>query len=223
MAKQFTEWGKQVLSGARSEAGRLGSDHVRTEHILLALCRDPDSTAVRAFAGLGVDVQALTAAIDQQVQPGTPTLNVDEITFAPRAKRVIELAIEESNRLNQDYIGTEHLLLGLLKEGGGTAAGMLRDRGIDTVGAQAEIGRLTEPDIPAAAVSDFSLTPRVKKALELARAEMEQEREFALRTGALEKAAWWRSKERALLSLLDEPRCEGNGTGLGGETTDRSS
>ncbi len=217
MAKQFTEWGRQVLSGARGEAGRLGSDYVRTEHILLALCRDPENTAVRAFAGLGVDVHALTAAIDRQVQPGPPTRDVDDLPFTPRAKRVVELAIEESNRLNQDYIGTEHLLLGLLKEGGGLAAEMLLDRGIDPVGVQAEIERLTEPGIPAAARDDFALTPRVREALELARAEMERERESAFRNGEHERAAWWQSRERTLLSLFDKPRREGNGARPGGE------
>jgi ATP-dependent Clp protease ATP-binding subunit ClpC len=202
MAKQFTEWGKQVLSGARSEAGRLGSDYVRTEHILLALCRDPENTAVRAFAGLGVDAQALTAAIDRRVEPGTPTLDVADLPFTPGAKKAVELAIKESDRLGQDYIGTEHLLLGLLKEDEGLAAGMLREQGVGTAGVQAEIERLAEPDIPAAAKEDFVLTSRVKIALELARAEVEQETESALRDGEYEKAAWWRAKERAILDLL---------------------
>jgi ATP-dependent Clp protease ATP-binding subunit ClpC len=202
MAKQFTEWGKQVLSGARSEAGRLGSDYVRTEHILLALCRDPENTAVRAFAGLGVDAQALTAAIDRRVEPGTPTLDVADLPFTPGAKKAVELAIKESDRLGQDYIGTEHLLLGLLKEDEGLAAGMLREQGVGTAGVQAEIERLAEPDIPAAAKEDFVLTSRVKIALEQARAEVEQETESALRDGEYEKATWWRAKERAILDLL---------------------
>ena len=210
MAKQFTEWGKQALSGARSEAGRLGSEYVEAEHILLALCRDPESTAVRTLAGLGVDADALTAAIEQQVQPGTPTTEVDDIPFTPRAKKVIELAIEESNRLNQDYIGTEHLLLGLLQEGGGLAAAALRGQGLDLAGMQAEIERLSEPDTPAAARDDVVSPPRVKEALELACSEVKKERDAALRNGALEKAAGWHAKELALMGILDEVRREGD-------------
>ena len=213
MAKQFTEWGKQVLGGARSEAGRLGSDHVRTEHILLALCRDPESTAVRALAGLGADADALTAAIERQVPPGIPTVDVNDLPFAPRAKKVIERAIEESGRLNHDYIGTEHLLLGLLKEGEGLAAGMLQEQGIDLVRVQAEIERLSEPDIPAATGDDFVLAPRVKEALELACSEVEKVRNSALRNGALEKAAWWHAREVALMAILDEVRREGEPSG----------
>ncbi len=142
MWERFTERAKHVVSAAREEAVRLGSDYVRTEHILLGLCREPEGIAARALEGLGADVEALAAEIEQQVQPGTSTMNSDDITFTPRAKKVLELAVDEARRFNHNYIGTEHILLGLLKEGEGIAAKVLQDMKIDLARVQAEIVRL---------------------------------------------------------------------------------
>lgn len=207
MAKQFTEWAREVLNRARAEAGLAGSGHVQTEHLLLAICREPESTASRVLEGLGVDLPALTAAIENRLQPGAVTVNADDVSFAPQAKKVIELAVTESQRLDQDYIGTEHLLLALLTGGESLAASLLGDCGIDPVRTQAEIERLSEPDTPAAAgESGFSLTPRVKEALQQALAEMVKEREGAIVEGAYEKATWWRGKECELHAFMDETR-----------------
>ena len=142
MWERFTERAKHVVSVAREEAVRLGSDYVRTEHILLGLCREPEGIAARALEGLGADVEVLAAEIEQQVQPGTSTTNSDDITFTPRAKKVLELAVEEARRFNHNYIGTEHILLGLLKEGEGIAAKVLQDMKIDLGRVQGEIVRL---------------------------------------------------------------------------------
>ena len=142
MWERFTERAKRVVSAAREEATRLNSEYVRTEHILLGLCREPEGIAARALENLGVDIEALAAEIEQQCQRGTASVSGDEIAFTPRAKKVLELAVEEARRFNHSYIGTEHILLGLIKEGEGIAAKVLQDMKIDLGRVQAEIIRL---------------------------------------------------------------------------------
>ncbi len=142
MWERFTERAKHVVSAAREEAVRLGSEYVRTEHILLGLCREAEGIAARALENMGVDIEALAAEIEQQVQPGTAAISSDDITFTPRAKKVLELAVEEARRFNHNYIGTEHILLGLLKEGEGIAAKVLQDMKIDVNRLQTEVTRL---------------------------------------------------------------------------------
>ena len=142
MWERFTERAKHVVSAAREEATRLNSEYVRTEHILLGLCREPEGIAARALENLGVDIEALALEIEQQCQRGTATVSSDEIAFTPRAKKVLELAVDEARRFNHSYIGTEHILLGLIKEGEGIAAKVLQDMKIDLGRVQAEIIRL---------------------------------------------------------------------------------
>ncbi len=142
MWERFTERAKHVVSAAREEATRLCSEYVRTEHLLLGLCREPDGIAARALETLGVDLDALHMEIEQQVQKGTAVVSSEEISFTPRAKKVLELAVEEARRFNHSYIGTEHILLGLVKEGEGIAAKVLQDMNIDLQKVEAEIVRL---------------------------------------------------------------------------------
>ncbi len=142
MWERFTERARHVVSAAREEATRLGSEYVRTEHILLGLCREPEGIAARALGNLGIDVDALAAEIEQQVQVGAAVVSSDDIAFTPRAKKVLELAVEEARRFNHSYIGTEHILLGLLKEGEGIAAKVLQDMKVDLGRVQAEVIRL---------------------------------------------------------------------------------
>jgi ATP-dependent Clp protease ATP-binding subunit ClpC len=142
MWERFTERAKHVVSAAREEATRLNSEYVRTEHILLGLCREPEGIAARALENLGVDIEALALEIEQQCQRGTATISGDEIAFTPRAKKVLELAVDGARRFNHSYIGTEHILLGLIKEGEGIAAKVLQDMKIDLGRVQAEIIRL---------------------------------------------------------------------------------
>jgi ATP-dependent Clp protease ATP-binding subunit ClpC len=163
MWDRFTERARHVISAAREEATRLGSEHVRTEHILLGLCREPDSIAARALDNLGVDVESLAIEIEHQVQRGNAVVSGDEIAFTPRAKKVLELAVEEARRFNHSYIGTEHILLGLVKEGEGIAAKVLQDLKVDFERIQAEVVRLlgdqSKPSAAQAATSKKSQTP----------------------------------------------------------------
>lgn len=142
MWERFTERAKHVVGTAREEATRLGSEYVRTEHILLGLCRESEGIAARALSNLGIDTDALAGEIEQQMHVGSASASSDDIAFTPRAKKVLELAVEEARRFNHSYIGTEHILLGLLKEGEGIAAKVLQDMKIDLGRIQAEVIRL---------------------------------------------------------------------------------
>ncbi|MFA6239431.1 MAG: ATP-dependent Clp protease ATP-binding subunit [Candidatus Hydrogenedentales bacterium] len=163
MWERFTERAKRVVSAAREEATRLGSEYVRTEHILLGLCREPDGIAARALENLGVDIESLALEIEQQVQRGNAVVSSEEIAFTPRAKKVLELAVEEARRFNHSYIGTEHILLGLVKEGEGIAAKVLQDMKVDLDRIQTEVIRLLgdqgKPGGPQPATSKKSQTP----------------------------------------------------------------
>jgi len=163
MWERFTERAKHVVSAAREEATRLGSEYVRTEHVLLGLCREPEGIAARALENLGVDIDALALEIEQQVQPGNAVVSGEDIAFTPRAKKVLELAVDEARRFNHSYIGTEHILLGLLKEGEGIAAKVLQDMKVDLGRVQAEIIRLlgdqAQPGSAQTAASRKSQTP----------------------------------------------------------------
>lgn len=124
MWQRFTERARRVIFFAQEEAGRLGENCVGTEHILLGLVRESDSTAGEILARMNVPVQAIRGEVERNVTQGTGKLGQD-MQLTPRAKRVIDLAYDEARSLNNDYIGSEHLLLGILREGEGLAAQVL--------------------------------------------------------------------------------------------------
>lgn len=163
MWERFTEKAKHVVSSAREEATRLRSEYVRTEHLLLGLCREKDGIAAKALESLGVDVDVLAREIEQHVQRGNAIVSGEEIAFTPRAKKVLELAVEEARRFSHSYIGTEHILLGLVKESEGIAAKVLQDMKVDLGRLQAEVIRLLgdqgRPSGVQAGTSKKSQTP----------------------------------------------------------------
>jgi len=139
MWERFTQLAKKVASAVREEAALHGSDFVRTEHILLALCREPEGVAARALEAMGADVEAIIARLEQEIPSAPGKTSGNELSFTPRAKKVFQLASEEAMRHNHSYIGTEHILLGLLKEGEGIAAKVLQDMNIHPDRAEAAI------------------------------------------------------------------------------------
>ena len=163
MWERFTERAKHVVSTAREEAVRLSSEYVRTEHILLGLCKESEGIAAHALENLGIDTEKLIAEIEQHVRPEAATVPGDDIAFTPRAKKVLELAVEEARHFNHNYIGTEHILLGLIKEGEGIAAKVLRDMNVDINRLHAEVVRLlggqTNPGASETTGSRKSQTP----------------------------------------------------------------
>ena len=150
----FTERTRKVLADARLEAARLGHDYVGTEHLLLALIADEGGVAAAVFTNLGVDRAGLRGLIDSVVKGGSGRApHGAELPYTSRAKRVLELSMAEAQRLRHDYIGTEHLLLGLIAEERGIAAQFLAEHRLTLDGARAETVRLLgappEPSAPA--------------------------------------------------------------------------
>jgi len=130
MWQRFTEPARRVVFFAQQEASRLGQNHVSTEHLLLGLIRDNSTVAISALDRIGVSRENIRRAIERQVARGDGRLGQDML-LAPRAKRVIDRAYDEARLLNNNYIGTEHLLLGLIREDEGLAGRVLRGLGVD--------------------------------------------------------------------------------------------
>ena len=124
---KFTERARRVLTLAQEEAHRFNHNYIGTEHILLGLVREGDGVAAKVLGNLGVELNKVRSAVEFIIGRGDRTV-LGEIGLTPRAKKVIELAVDEARRLTHSYIGTEHLLLGLVREGEGIAAGVRPQR-----------------------------------------------------------------------------------------------
>ena len=135
---RFTQRAQAVLHLAHEEAQRFNHDYIGTEHLLLGLMRQSDSVAGRVLTKLGIDLPRVREAIEFTVGHGAGPVE-GEIDLTPRAKRVIELAVDEARQLNHHYIGTEHLLLGLVREGEGVAAGILESLGVRLEQVRAQV------------------------------------------------------------------------------------
>ena len=127
---KFTERAKKVLSLAQEEAQRFQHNYIGTEHLLLGLVRLNEGIAIKVLNDLGVDVSKVRPAIEHIIGRGERIV-LGEVGLTPRAKKVIELAVDEARRLKHHYIGTEHILLGLVREGEGIAAGVLESLGVN--------------------------------------------------------------------------------------------
>ncbi|MCX7617242.1 ATP-dependent Clp protease ATP-binding subunit, partial [Tepidiforma sp.] len=149
---KFTERARRVLTLAQEEAHRFNHNYIGTEHILLGLVREGDGVAAKVLANLGVELNKVRSAVEFIIGRGDRTV-LGEIGLTPRAKKVIELAVDEARRLNHSYIGTEHLLLGLVREGEGIAAGVLESLGVNLERVRAETTRILSQSAPQAAAS----------------------------------------------------------------------
>ncbi|MCM8763684.1 MAG: AAA family ATPase, partial [Candidatus Omnitrophica bacterium] len=131
MFNRFTERARKVVLLAKEEARRFNHDYIGTEHILLGLIREGEGVAAAVLQNLGLNLEGIRLEVEKIVQPGPSTVVSGDIPFTPKAKKVIELAMEEARSLGHNYIGTEHLLLGLIREGEGVAAQVLINLGLD--------------------------------------------------------------------------------------------
>ncbi|WP_312523715.1 ATP-dependent Clp protease ATP-binding subunit [Anaerospora sp.] len=129
MLDKFTERAKKVLVLAQQEALRLGHDYLGTEHLLLGLIHEGEGVAAKALASLNINLEMVRNQVEVMIGRGDD--QVEQINYTPRSKKVIQLAFEEAQRLGHSYIGTEHLLLGLIREGEGVAAQVLERLGAD--------------------------------------------------------------------------------------------
>ena len=145
MWQRFTERARKVVFYAQEEAQRFGEGYVSTEHLLLGLVRESDSVAARVLDRLGVSLSRIRAEVERQLPRGDARPSQD-MTLTPRAKRVIDLAYDEARNLNNNYIGTEHLLLGLIREGDGLAGRVLSKLGVELEKGRREVMSLQDND-----------------------------------------------------------------------------
>ncbi|HEX7365373.1 MAG TPA: Clp protease N-terminal domain-containing protein, partial [Dehalococcoidia bacterium] len=145
--EKFSERARRALTRAQEEAQRFGHNYIDTEHILLGLVAEEDSVASKVLVNLGVLPNKIRAAVEFVVGRGERSA-IGEVGLTPRAKRVIELAVDEARRLNHSYIGTEHLLLGLLRDREGAAVGVLESFGVNFEKAQTEINNVLSQSAP---------------------------------------------------------------------------
>src|SRR5215204_4331035 len=127
---KFTERARKVLQLAQEEAQRFNHNYIGTEHLLLGLVREGEGVAAKVLSNLGVELNKVRSAVEFIIGRGDRAVTGD-IGLTPRAKKVIELSVDEARRLGHHYIGTEHLLLGLVREGEGIAVNVLRGLGIN--------------------------------------------------------------------------------------------
>ena len=145
--EKFSERARRVLSLAQEEAQRFNHNYIGTEHILLGLVRETEGVAARVLANLGVDLGKVRSAVEFIIGRGERPAQ-GEIGLTPRAKKVVELAVDEARRMNHTYIGTEHLLIGLLREGEGVAAGVLESLSVTLDKVRTETHRILSQSTP---------------------------------------------------------------------------
>jgi ATP-dependent Clp protease ATP-binding subunit ClpC len=154
MFERFTDRARRVVVLAQEEARELGHDYIGTEHFLLGLIHEGDGVAVKVLGRLGVSPDDVRSRVLEAIGRGEHE-NAEHIPFTPRAKEVLELSLRESRQIGHDYIGTEHLLLGLLREGQGVAAQVLSDAGVTLDQARRQVLELLYggeyPPMPAVA------------------------------------------------------------------------
>ncbi|CAN5373387.1 ATP-dependent protease ATP-binding subunit ClpC [soil metagenome] len=153
MNYNFTDRVRKVLAMAREEAIRLQHDYVGTEHILLGLIREGEGVAAAVLTNLSVDLEQIQERIEESVRRGKATIALGELPYTSRAKKVLEFAMAEARELNHSYVGTEHLLLGLLREEKGIAAEVLNQLGVTLEEARRQTLKLlgSEPNAAPAA------------------------------------------------------------------------
>ena len=153
--EKFSERARRVLSLAQEEAQRFNHNYIGTEHILLGLVRETEGVAARVLSNLGVDLNKVRSAVEFIIGRGERPAQ-GEIGLTPRAKKVVELAVDEARRMNHTYIGTEHLLIGLLREGEGVAAGVLESLGVTLDKVRSETHRILSQSTPTSSGSSGS-------------------------------------------------------------------
>ena len=144
----FTERMRKTLAIAREEAGRLNHEYVGTEHLLLGLVSEGEGVAAAVLQNLQIDLDNVQESIERHVKKGIRANIGPDLPYTTRAKKVLELAMDEAQALNHSYVGTEHLLLGLVREERGIAAQVLTSLGADLASVRRETLRLLGTEMP---------------------------------------------------------------------------
>jgi ATP-dependent Clp protease ATP-binding subunit ClpA len=229
MFERFTDRARRVVVLAQDEARRLDHNYIGTEHILLGLIHEGTGVAARALESLGVKLDAVREQVEEIIGRGQQQTPTGHIPFTPRAKKVLELSLRESLQLGQDYIGTEHILLGLVHEGDGVAAQVLVRLGADLNRVRQQVIQLLhghqaeEPVLATSAARELMLPEVLQARLEaiehwltaIARrvgigpetselegqiAQVRRAKEAAIDVKDFEQAASLRNREKELLA-----------------------
>ncbi len=161
---RFTERARRVILLAKEEAKKLNHDYIGTEHILLGLVKEGEGVASAVLTSLGLDVENIRAEVEKLVQPGPDRIMTKDIPFTPKAKKVIELAMDEARSFGHNYIGTEHILLGLIREGEGVASQVLLNMGLNLKNVRDEVLNLLGSSVPGYTVLGGDAKGRKKPA-----------------------------------------------------------
>jgi ATP-dependent Clp protease ATP-binding subunit ClpC len=145
----FTPRAQQVLALARKEADRFNHNYVGTEHLLLGLIKLGQGVAVNVLQKMGLDLETVRMEVEKAVGTGPELKAMGNIPYTPRAKKVLDLAKREAKALTHTYVGTEHILLGLLREGDGVAARVLKSLDVDIEQCRQEILKELDPNFTA--------------------------------------------------------------------------
>ena len=148
MFNKFTERARKVILLAKQEAKRFNHDYIGTEHILLGLLREGEGVAAAVLQSLSMNLDNIRLEVEKLVQPGPTTVVSGDLPFTPKAKKVMELAMDEARALGHNYIGTEHLLLGLIREGEGVASQVFMNLGLDLERVRDEVIKLLGSTTP---------------------------------------------------------------------------
>jgi ATP-dependent Clp protease ATP-binding subunit ClpC len=169
--ERFTDRARRVVVLAQEEARMLNHNYIGTEHILLGLIHEGQGVAARALEALGISLEQVRKDVEELIGEGGSD-SPSHIPFTPRAKKVLELALREALQLGHNYIGTEHILLGLVREGEGVGAQVLRHRGASLDAIRVEVSSLLTgyqeeaatgtPEQPEATAHDEPLCPRCR-------------------------------------------------------------
>ena len=139
MYERFTDRARKVMQLANQEAQRFNHEYIGTEHILLGLVKEGSGVAANVLKNLEVDLRKIRQGVEKIVKTGPSMVTMGQLPFTPRAKKVLELSMEEASNLGHNYIGTEHLLLGLIKENEGIAAQVLLNLGVKLEDVREEV------------------------------------------------------------------------------------
>ena len=159
--EKFSERARRVLSLAQEEATKFNHDYIGTEHILLGLIRESEGVAAKVLNNLKVDMEKIKSALEFIIGKGEkPTTG--EIGLTPRAKKVIELAVDEARKQNHHYIGTEHLLIGLMREGGGYGSNALESLDLSLDKIREETQNVLSRTVSSSSTSNSEVEPILK-------------------------------------------------------------
>jgi uncharacterized damage-inducible protein DinB len=218
--EKFTQRARKTLQLAQEEAQRFNHNYIGTEHILLGLVREGDGVAARVLNNLGIELNKVRSAVETIIGRGDRMV-MGEIGLTPRAKRVIEFAVDEARRLNHHYIGTEHLLLGLVREGEGIAAGVLESLGVTLERVRAEVIGVLKSSSGQQTAGATSSATETKVAEATGRAISGQETSIAMLRTLFDYSIWARDQLLPLIEGLgEEERKKGDGKGVYGSIHD---